>query len=296
MKSQPTSSRYSTAATKPASSSCASVPVSNRARPAHRRGPHLVRPPGLGDSPAEVGEAEVRPVELVGRAQEHVCAGGLDVDRPVRPVVHRVDPGERAHTVREFGDLGHRRDRAHSIRGPRECDDARSLREQRPELVEVEHALGVDVAEPDGQIPVVRELEPGRDVRVVIEPRADDLVARVPVPCRGAREREVERRHVRAERDLVRRRVEETRPPPPAPARRARPTAATSRMARRGSRSPRAGRRRSPRSPSRVPVCPPGPSKKASGRCSAEKRARTDSTVVRTRATGTSARDEATRR
>ena len=76
-------------------------------------------------------------------------------------------------------------------------------------MVEVEAALVVDAREVHHEAAVVRELEPRRDVAVVVELRADDLVAFAPVARRRAREREVERRHVRAERDLVDGRVEE---------------------------------------------------------------------------------------
>ena len=85
------------------------------------------------------------------------------------------------------------------------------LGEQRAQVVEVEAALVVDLAETDRQTLVVRELEPRRDVAVMVELGADDLVAVAPVAGGGAREREVERRHVRAERDLVDRRVQELR-------------------------------------------------------------------------------------
>ena len=139
--------------------------------------PHLVRPPRLEQLAAAEREPEVRAVELVRRAEEHVGAGGGDVDRPVRPVVHRVDPGERAGLVRERCDLGHRRHGADRVRRPGERDHARAVVQQRAELVEIEPALVVDVREPHGQALVVRELEPRSDVAVVVEPRADDLVA-----------------------------------------------------------------------------------------------------------------------
>ena len=70
-------------------------------------------------------------------------------------------------------------------------------------MVEIEPAFGVELAEPDDERLVVRELEPRRDVRVVVELRHDHLVAGDPVACRSAREVEVERCHVRSEHDLV---------------------------------------------------------------------------------------------
>ena len=80
-------------------------------------------------------------------------------------------------------------------------------------MVEVDAALVVDACEVHLEAPVVRELEPRVTMfAVVVELRADDLVALAPVARRRAREREVERRHVRAEHDLVGRRVEEAAP------------------------------------------------------------------------------------
>ena len=121
-----------------------------------------------------------------------------------------------------------------------------------------EPALVVDLGEPHDQALVVRELEPRRDVAVVVELRADHLVARDPLARRRAREREVQRRHVLAERHLVGGRVEEA--PPRLPARRSEQRVRVARRSesrRRGSRSSRAGSRRSRRSPSPEPACRP---------------------------------------
>ena len=46
------------------------------------------------------------------------------------------------------------------------------------EVGEVERRVVVQVDEADRQVEVVRELEPRRDVAVVVEPRDEDLVAR----------------------------------------------------------------------------------------------------------------------
>ncbi len=174
-------------------------------------GAHLVGAPAGGDVAAQVGEPEMRSVELVRRADEDVDADRGHVDRAVRAVVDRVDPGERSRLVRERCDLGHRRDGADRVRGPGERDHPRALGQQRREVVDVEPALVVDVGEPDREAAVACELEPRRDVAVVVEPRADDLVAFPPLaPC-GAGEREAQRRHVGAEEDLVGRRAEERR-------------------------------------------------------------------------------------
>ena len=71
------------------------------------------------------------------------------------------------------------------------------------EVGQVEASLVVDDDEVDLQAEVARELEPRSDVGVVVEPRDEDLVARLELPPERAREHEVQRRHVRAEDDLL---------------------------------------------------------------------------------------------
>ena len=98
----------------------------------------------------------------------------------------------------------------------RECridlDHLRSLLSDRTKVVAFPLASNaVGPAEVHGQVAVVGELEPRRDVRVVIEAGDDDLVALLPVARRGAREREVERGHVRPEGDLVGHHAEQVR-------------------------------------------------------------------------------------
>ena len=118
---------------------------------------------------------------MYGEQSSTSASDGGDVDRAVRAVVHGVDPGERAGLVGESGDLGDRRHRADGVRSPRERDDASSIPEQRPQLVEVEPAFVVDVREAHRQALVAGQLEPRRDVAVVIEARADDLVSGNPL-------------------------------------------------------------------------------------------------------------------
>ena len=72
------------------------------------------------------------------------------------------------------------------------------------EVVEVEREVVVHAGEADDDAEVLLQRQPRRDVRVVVEPRADDLVAALQLPAERAREQEVERRHARPERDLVR--------------------------------------------------------------------------------------------
>ena len=97
-------------------------------------------------SAARPRQPEVRPVELVRRADQHVDAGRGDVDRPVRRVVDGVDPGERARP-RGPGRPRARRRRACRARSTptgrrrrasaRRAVRSRSSRSSRPSVVDV---------------------------------------------------------------------------------------------------------------------------------------------------------------
>ena len=173
------------------------------------RRPHLVGPPRPQELLPAERKAEMRPEELVRRAEENVDAEGRDVDRPVRCVVHRVGPGKGTRLVREPDDPPRIRDRPDGVRGEREGDDTGALGQLLLEVVEVEGRVGVDFHEAHLKIEVVRELQPRRDVAVVVEACDEDLVAGRERPSERAREREVERRHVLAEDRLRGRTAEE---------------------------------------------------------------------------------------
>src|SRR5262249_23583903 len=78
------------------------------------------------------------------------------------------------------------------------------------QIVEVEARVLPDLDEADAQAVVTGELQPGRDVAVVVEARDEDLIARLERARERAREREVERRHVLAEDRLLGWAAEET--------------------------------------------------------------------------------------
>ena len=120
-----------------------------------------------------------------------------------------VDPRDGAGLVRELGHAGHVHERADRVRGPREGDNAGAVGQLRGEILEVERRVITDVREANDQAEVVRELQPRRDVPVVIEPRHDDLVSLAPFTGGRPGKGEVERRHVGAEDHLVRRAAEE---------------------------------------------------------------------------------------
>ncbi|HWH05698.1 MAG TPA: hypothetical protein VNT23_04605 [Gaiellaceae bacterium] len=120
-----------------------------------------------------------------------------------------VRPGERARRVRELDDPGDVRLRPHRVRRDGEGDDAGAVGELPLEVVEVEREVVVQAGAADDDAEVVLELEPRRHVRVVVEQRHDDLVARAQGSREGPCEHEVERGHAGAEDRLVRMAAEE---------------------------------------------------------------------------------------
>ena len=123
----------------------------------------------------------MRAAELVRRAEEHVAADRLHVDRLVRRVVNRVDPRERARFARELRDALRVGDRADGVRRVDARDDARSVVELALEIVEVEAQVVGDVDPVDLEAAVGGELDPRCNAAVVVEPADEDLVAFLPV-------------------------------------------------------------------------------------------------------------------
>ena len=214
----------------------------------------------------------MRPEELVRRADEHVAAPRGDVDRPVRAVVDGVDPGERAGLVGQLDDAADVRRRADGVRGRRERHDARPVGQLAREVVVVEREVVGHVDELDVDPDVALDLEPGRDVGVVIEARDERPRRPAAAFARGARQQEVQARSCSGRRRPRRGRSRGTTPRVRVQRRPGHPCDGTSRTARRCWRCPRAGSARSRRSPRRA-LRAAGPSKKASRRSRAVKRA-----------------------
>ena len=129
----------------------------------------------------------------------------------MRRVVDRVRPGERPGLVRELDDargVGHRPE---GVRCEREGDDPSPVGQLTLEILDVDRRVVVDLDEADGEVEVMRELEPGRDVPIVVEARDEDLVPARERPPERACEREVERGHVLAEDRLLGAAAEEAR-------------------------------------------------------------------------------------
>jgi hypothetical protein len=169
------------------------------------RGAHAVGGQRFGQVGADRGDAQVRPEELVGRAEQHVEAPLGGAEAPVRRQVHAVGPGERAGGVGGRRDASRVGERADRVRGQREGDHPGALADQALERVVVEgDVAGADRGVAHDQVVVGGQEQPGRHVGVVVELRDDDLVARAQRAGDRVREQEVERRHVGAEGDPLR--------------------------------------------------------------------------------------------
>ncbi len=199
---------------------------------------HLVGPPAVRDIAANPGQAEVRAEELVRRAEEHVAAELRHVDRPVRCVVDRVDPGERARLVGELDDLGGLGDRADGVRGaagtpPPSCARRSARAAGRDRSGSRRRAPRTCTTMPRScAISSHGEMFASWSSRVTTT-SSPAVHSRDAVRLRG----EVERRHVRAEAHLVGRARRGTTLPPRAPRRSPRPSRPSSGRPRRSSRS-----------------------------------------------------------
>jgi hypothetical protein len=172
----------------------------------HRAGgrrPGLVGPPSLDHLGPPVGDAEMGAAELVRGADQHVGIDVADADRLVRGVVDRVDPGERPGRVRELAHAAGVGDRTDRVGGPGERDHLGARPELAFKVPEVQGGVVVQLDVPDHQVPVVRDLQPGRDARVVVKAGDEDLVTRAECARGGPGQREVERGHVRPEDHLA---------------------------------------------------------------------------------------------
>jgi len=167
------------------------------------RRPGLVGPPSLDHLGPPVGGAKVRPAELVRRADQHVGIDAADVDRLVRRVVDGVHPGQRAGLVRELAYAAGVGDRADRVGGPGERDYLGARPELALQVPDVEGRVVVQLDVPDHEVPVVRDLQPGSDPRVVVQAGDEDLVARAERARSGPGQREVERGHVGPEDHLA---------------------------------------------------------------------------------------------
>ncbi len=168
------------------------------------RGPDLVRAEPVEDLGPPVDDAEMGPEPLVRRRHEEVRPERLDIDRPMGHEVDRVDVGQCAGGMGQLDDPTDRIDRPDRVGGIAERDQPGPCRQRGGQVVEIERAVGVmDVDGPDDQVPILGDRPPGRDVRLVVEGRDHDLVARREVGRDRPTQVEGQGGHVRAELDLV---------------------------------------------------------------------------------------------
>ena len=158
-----------------------------------------------------VEEREMRPVELVGRAQVEIDVPRLHVDRAVRRVGDAVHAGERARIVDRAHQRRHVGETAGDVGAMAEADEARALVQQRGEALRFEREtlpIEAPLAHRDA---CCRQLAPGADVRLVIEIGDDDLVSLAQAGPERLGEEEHVHRGRRPDHHLLRRGVDHRR-------------------------------------------------------------------------------------
>ena len=119
--------------------------------------------------------------------------------------VDGVDVRERPRLVRPADQLRDRVDRPDRVRRPAEGDEPRPLVEDRVEALEVQgDVVGADVDRAQLEAAVGGHAPPGSHVRLVVERGHDDPVAGLERRRERPGDMHRQRRHVRAELDLLR--------------------------------------------------------------------------------------------
>ena len=106
-----------------------------------------------------------------------------------------VHPRERSGLVREIGHGADVRSGSHRVRGRWERDDAGAVAELLAQEVEVEREIVAHVGDPHDDAEVLLQVQPWRNVPVVIEGCDHNLVAGPELAPECPCEEEVERRH-----------------------------------------------------------------------------------------------------
>ena len=196
---------YSTAATKPASSSCCCVPVSKRLPSGSSSdGRTLYGRQALEELALAERQPEVRPEELVRRAEEDVDVPAGDVDRSVRRRSGRRRP-RRARRRRARARRSARRPASSRRRSTRAGTRRRACAPRAAPRGRRGRAWGRR-ARPAKRTTTPRSCASSSHGATLASWSSrvhDDLVAALELPAERAREQEVERGHVLAEGDLV---------------------------------------------------------------------------------------------
>ena len=157
------------------------VPVSSRSGRVVRGGQQLRDIERLEEVAAAVQHADVRPVELVGRAGQQIAAEGGHVNEHVRRIVHRIDEQQPSARVDEIARAAHVGDRAKRVRGGADRHQPGARADEPFEIAPVELPGPGDHARcADGHAAIASQRLPGRHVGVMIELRDNDFVARPP--------------------------------------------------------------------------------------------------------------------
>src|SRR5688572_24730366 len=127
----------------------------------------------------------------------------------MRCVVNGIDEHQCTCFMSHFGGGAHVVDRAEPVRSSTHRDDFRSTVEMTTEIIPVELArLRNHFHHANTEIPILRELHPRIDVRMMVELGNYDLIAGRELSPKRSRDVKRERSHVRAENDLVGRRIQ----------------------------------------------------------------------------------------
>ncbi len=144
----------------------------------------LVRRHRLEERRLSVEHADARrTVDLVARERVEVAVEGPHVDGHPRRRLRAVDEDHRPAGVGELRDLPDRQDRAEGVREVRDRDDLRPVREHLLEGRDVHVAGVVERRHDEARALLLAEELPGDDIRMVLEARDQDLVARADVPA-----------------------------------------------------------------------------------------------------------------
>src|SRR5260370_14313250 len=85
-----------------------------------------------------IKSSHVRTEKLVRRADQKIAIQRLDVNQPVRRIVHSINKHERTRCVRKFCDFRDWIDRAHYVPGIANGDELRPRRDLSLQIVQVQ--------------------------------------------------------------------------------------------------------------------------------------------------------------